>query len=425
VYAAPLSINEADVHGDFEKLRLKAPQAFEVVPTPVELFGATPSLKQVSAGEPVFEEQSQLLQSKETSSVLTTLVRAVNAVAHGEPISGAPLLMSATGDSVPLSNLAQSCANSSYKALSEEPTVIPAKKPKKGSAAAVAAQEELKASRAAAAAELNASRAAEAAELKASRAAAAAELKKSRAAAKEAAPKPLPAAPKPLPAAPGGKDKKRRSAVMDDSSDDSSDDSDDGLTLAERASLWGIKKAKQVKAVQGQAVQTASTVAAPELVCRHTRTHTCACDLLARDQHTQDIESQLALAVSELPQAICVTCRWKATDHTTNFVDRGSQGTFCADKAECTARLTATRDRNPKPLEHTTAPAPKLMTCTAGALLRSAPFLTSHLNGVTVEAGDRVTVLDDQTCDQGVSFLQIQTTNRKKGWVRKAYCVAV
>ena len=403
MYAAPLSINEADVHGDFEKLRLKAPQAFEVVSTPVELFGATPSLKQVSAGEPVFEEQSQLLLSKETSSVLTTLVRAVNAVAHGEPISDAPLLMSATGDSVPMSNLAQSCANSSYKALSEEPTVIPAKKPKKGSAAAVAAQEELKASRAAAAAEL----------------------KKSRAAAKEAAPKPLPAAPKPLPAAPGGKDKKRRSAVMDDSSDDSSDDSDDGLTLAERASLWGIKKAKQVKAVQGQAVQTASTVAAPELVCRHTRTHTCACDLLARDQHTQDIESQLALAVSELPQAICVTCRWKATDHTTNFVDRGSQGTFCADQAECTARLTATRDRNPKPLEHTTAPAPKLMTCTAGALLRSAPFLTSHLNGVTVEAGDRLTVLDEQTCDQGVSFLQIQTTNRKKGWVRKAYCVAV
>jgi hypothetical protein len=71
--------------------------------------------------------------------------------------------------------------------------------------------------------------------------------------------------------------------------------------------------------------------------------------------HTQEITS-LALEVSNLPHAICVDCHWNAINHTGHFhtgkSHQGNRGYFCANQAECTARLT---NRKPKPVEHDTA----------------------------------------------------------------------
>jgi hypothetical protein len=57
---------------------------------------------------------------------------------------------------------------------------------------------------------------------------------------------------------------------------------------------------------------------------------------------------------------------------------------------------------------------------TKDAMLRRHPVLTSVNNGVEVEEGEEVTVLDRQS-DDSTSFLHIQTHNRKKGWIRSAY----
>ena len=65
----------------------------------------------------------------------------------------------------------------------------------------------------------------------------------------------------------------------------------------------------------------------------------------------------------------------------------GNCGTFCANQAECTARLT---NRNPKPVEHDTAP--KFVCLDRDALLRSNPCLNSSTNGAQAQEGDQVLV---------------------------------
>lgn len=141
--------------------------------------------------------------------------------------------------------------------------------------------------------------------------------------------------------------------------------------------------------------------------------------------HTQEIATRLALEVSNLPHAICVDCHWKAINNTGHFhtgkSHGGNRGYFCANQAECTARLT---NRSLKPVEHDTAP--KFVCLDRDALLRSNPCLSSSTNGAQAQEGDQVLVLNHSTCsDDGMSFLQIQTSSRKKGWVREAYCTAV
>jgi len=129
--------------------------------------------------------------------------------------------------------------------------------------------------------------------------------------------------------------------------------------------------------------------------------------------------------VKKLPQAICVgqraicvDCGWKAIFHSGNFDDQGSRGTFCANQTECMARLIPQGSRR-KSQESTGNQ--EVVKVTKDAMLRLVPFLTSVNNGVEVEEGEEVTVLDRQSSDGHPSFLHIQTHNRKKGWIRSAY----
>ena len=120
--------------------------------------------------------------------------------------------------------------------------------------------------------------------------------------------------------------------------------------------------------------------------------------------------------VEHLPQAICVDCGWKAIFDSGNFEDQGSRGTFCANQAECIARLNKTHPRrNNKPPEHT-----EFVSVVQNATLRTQPLLTSSTNGVQVVSGEKVSVLDRRICDEGVLFVQIQT-GRKRGWIRSTY----
>ena len=119
-------------------------------------------------------------------------------------------------------------------------------------------------------------------------------------------------------------------------------------------------------------------------------------------------------------QAICVDCGWKADAHF--FVDQGSRGTFCANPAECLVRLIPQGSRR-KPQESTGFQ--EVVKITKDAILRRAPVLTSPNNGVEVEDGDEVIVLDRRVDEErptsSTLFLHIQTHNRKKGWIRSAY----
>ena len=124
--------------------------------------------------------------------------------------------------------------------------------------------------------------------------------------------------------------------------------------------------------------------------------------------------------VEKLPHAICVDCGWKAIFDSGNFDDQGSRGTFCANQTECMARLIPQGSRR-KSQESTGNQ--EVVKVTKDAMLRLVPFLTSVNNGVEVEEGEEVTVLDRQSSDgpSSTSFLHIQTHNRKKGWIRSAY----
>jgi antitoxin (DNA-binding transcriptional repressor) of toxin-antitoxin stability system len=117
----------------------------------------------------------------------------------------------------------------------------------------------------------------------------------------------------------------------------------------------------------------------------------------------------------EMETAICVDCGWRAT--TENFLDQGGRGIFCANKNECMARLVPKGSRR-KSTESTGTQ--EVVKVTKGALLRLLPVLTSLNNGVEVEEGEEVTVLDRQS-DDDTSFLHVQTQRRKKGWIRSAY----
>ena len=55
--------------------------------------------------------------------------------------------------------------------------------------------------------------------------------------------------------------------------------------------------------------------------------------------------------------------------------------------------------------------------------LRAQPSEDSALNGVQVDAGDQVQVLERITLSDCSSFLHVKA-GRKKGFIRAAYCVS-
>jgi hypothetical protein len=301
-------------------------------------------------------------------------------MAGGSSGGGAPLLMSSAGQAVPLSHLAASQVNSSATAeQGNEPDELPAKKPRKGSVAAIAA----------------------AAELKASKAAVTAANKVTKAATKKAAKDTLKAgkqAPtkRALPSGKAAKDtqKQPRLAVVMDSDSDSDSDSD--MPLSKRAETWATLKAQEVKAAQGKVV---TTTAPP-------------------------VKAAPPAKVAPEP-IVCVDCQITGDYSTdmTKFIDQGSRGIFCKDKDSCSARrvMLAGRSRGVTYLP-TQAPMGEQMVVIEQVMLRHQPCLESLSNGVEVDVDEVVDVLAHSTSSTcGTSFLYI-SAHKRKGYIRESYC---
>ena len=90
-------------------------------------------------------------------------------------------------------------------------------------------------------------------------------------------------------------------------------------------------------------------------------------------------------------------------------------GFYCKDKLACTGRLIHIGKPQASDEGH------KSMLVSHKAWLRTVPLLTSNSNGVEVEVGDRVIVLDRADAD-GITFLRVKT-GKRIGYIREGYCM--
>jgi hypothetical protein len=111
---------------------------------------------------------------------------------------------------------------------------------------------------------------------------------------------------------------------------------------------------------------------------------------------------------------MCVDCSLKGADEL--FADCKG-GFYCKDKLACKGRLIHVG----KPRASASDEEHKSMIVSKKALLRTVPLLTSATNGVEVDVGDIVIVLDRAVSDE-ITFLRVKT-GKRIGYIREAYCM--